>query len=398
MSLKNNFDFSEFLPISSEKWTAKIREELKINAGQSLAWQSDNVLTQPFYSQKDLEKLSYLDNFHSHFILKSPRHWYKREIISFKNSLDASSQAADALNNGADAIAYDIRNTTLTEEDLLQLVKNISLKFSPVHFITNTSPLPLVKIILKNQLHDLKGSIIYSPLSNWMEQKDWTTVSLNDLASSMLLLKDVPRYKTLTIDASFFHNKEAGLVQEIVSSISLALEYIDQITEQGISIYDVLTNFEFSFAIGKHYFMEIAKLRAFRLIWKKITEACDPTFDSLTTPLHCTTSAFYFSKEDAYKNILHNTTEAMAAIIGGCDSLSIVPFDATTNEKTSFSTRISRNISLILKDEAYFDKTTDPAAGSYYIENMTNELVEKAWEEIVAIEKQGGFVKAYTKK
>lgn len=310
---------------------------------------------------------------------------------------EANLKAVSVLEKGADAIAFDLGNTLIQEKDLPLLLKDISINFSPVHFYTNASPLLFANGILNQSYHQIKGSFTYEPLTKWMDKKEFSSVPVKELASAITLLQEAPRYKLLNIDGSYFHEKEMGIIKEVAYSISLALDYIDRLTESGAIITNVLPNFEFSFPVGKNYFLQIAKLRAFRVLWNKITESCHPGFDSFTTSLHCITSTYYYSKENPYENIFQNTTEAMAAIIGGCDSLSITAFDKHSKAENEFSSRISRNISLILKEEAHFDKAVDPGAGSFYIENLTNDIAEKAWAIITGIEKKGGFIKAWEK-
>jgi methylmalonyl-CoA mutase len=392
MSQTNKLDLSEFLPISSETWKNKILEELKKTSTKDLQWETNGLYIEPFYTKNDLK--APVLNLHNDYSYKSPRHWYVRDLINAQNVTQANVQSKVLVQNGAESLSY-YNCSNIDDKNLPLLLKNIAIDYFPIHFICESSILPLVKAISHHKYSDLKGAIKYSPLSDWMQNEKWNENAIKEIAQAIEILKDVPRLKILSIDGSIIHEKELGFINEIAYSIALAIDYIDLLTQSGTSIQDALTHVEFTFAIGKNYFLEIAKLRAFRFLWKKICEVYNTDFNSFTTPLHCITSKHYFNEEDVNKNILQHTTEAMSAILGGCDSISILPFDG--KEDSEFSSRISRNISHLLKKEAYFDKVVDPAGGSYYIENTTQQLIEQAWKKINALEQQGGFIKACEK-
>jgi methylmalonyl-CoA mutase len=138
--------------------------------------------------------------------------------------------------------------------------------------------------------------------------------------------------------------------------------------------------------------MEIAKIRAFRLIWAKVVEAYNPkSKDAAKAFIHSTTAKWNMTVYDPYVNMLRATTESMSAVLGGADSISVKPFDAPFKKAGTFSNRISRNTQIILKEEAYFDKIVDPAAGSYYIESLTDSIATEVWKEFLKIENEGGY-------
>jgi methylmalonyl-CoA mutase len=153
---------------------------------------------------------------------------------------------------------------------------------------------------------------------------------------------------------------------------------------------------QFVFAVGSNYFMEIAKLRAARMLWAKIVDAYKPKDKNYCkTFIHVVTSTWNKTLYDPYVNMLRSTTEAMSAALGGADSITVNPFDSVYKDSDEFSERIARNIQIILKEEAHFDKVSDPAGGSYYIENLTNSIAEKAWELFINIQEKGGFLEAF---
>jgi methylmalonyl-CoA mutase len=184
-------------------------------------------------------------------------------------------------------------------------------------------------------------------------------------------------------------------VQEIAFTLSAAVDSLDALTTRGIPAETVFRNMQLLVSVGNHYFLEIAKLRALRWLWAAVVQATgtDPAFAAYLR-LHAQTSTWYATTFDPHTNMLRTTTEAMSAVMGGCDSISVAPFDVTYSPDNPFSARIARNIPLLLQHEAYLHQALDPAAGSYYLESMTQELAEKAWELFQTVENRGGYFKA----
>jgi methylmalonyl-CoA mutase len=172
-------------------------------------------------------------------------------------------------------------------------------------------------------------------------------------------------------------------------------EYLFQFTERGLSAGIAASKIRFSFGVGSNYFMEIAKLRAARLLWSVVQKGYQ-TGDSeiVKMDIHSVTGRRNKTETEPDMNILRTQTEAMSAILGGTDSLTVEPFDKTFRLPDEFSERIARNQQLILKEEAYFDKVADPAGGAYYIENLTRIIAESAWNLFLEIEDHGGFLSA----
>jgi methylmalonyl-CoA mutase len=202
-----------------------------------------------------------------------------------------------------------------------------------------------------------------------------------------------PNLRTIHLNAATYNNSGADTVQELAFGISTGSEYLTQLTDRGLSADFAASKMRFSFGIGSNYFMEIAKLRAARLLWSVVQKGFRiPEGESIKMDIHCVTSEKNKSENEPDMNMLRTQTEAMSAILGGTDSLTVEPFDKTFRHPDEFSERIARNQQLILKEEAYFDKVADPAGGSYYIENLTSLIADKAWRLFLEIEDQGGFL------
>ncbi len=204
-----------------------------------------------------------------------------------------------------------------------------------------------------------------------------------------------PGFRTIHLNAASFKNAGADIVQELAFALAAGSEYLAQLTAKGLSADMAATAIRFSFGAGGDYFPEIAKLRAARLLWSVVLNGFLPgKGESIKMDIHSVTTRWNKTLYDPYVNLLRTQTEAMAAITGGTDSLTVEPFDITFRQPDEFSERLARNQQLILREESYFDRVIDPSAGSYYIENLTRLIAEKAWNLFIEIEEKGGFLQA----
>ena len=172
-------------------------------------------------------------------------------------------------------------------------------------------------------------------------------------------------------------------------------EYLDKLSGRALSIDDIAGSFQINFATGPVYFMEIAKIRAARHLFAHLVNAWNPKHEaSLTCFIHSHTSEWNQTVYDPFVNMLRGTTESMAAVIGGANSVAVTPFDKPFRKPTGFAERIARNTQIILKEEAALDKVADPSAGSYFIENLTDSIAKNAWDIFLEVENKGGYLKA----
>ena len=205
---------------------------------------------------------------------------------------------------------------------------------------------------------------------------------------------DSPLFRTIGISGHAFHNAGATATQELAFMLAMLADAYDTLTDDGLSIDQLVAKTLLSVSVGTSYFMEIAKLRALRVLSLRFVSAYH-TSSILhhTFQIHAQTSTFYDAVASPYTNLLRSTTEAMTAVMGGCDALTIHPYNAVSGPVTdrAFGERMARNISLLLREESYLDKVADPSAGSYYVETLTHALVESAWALFLAVEKRGGY-------
>ena len=204
--------------------------------------------------------------------------------------------------------------------------------------------------------------------------------------------------KCLEPSGTLFSNAGAGPVAELAYTLSLGNEYLAALTERGINAATAAGAMKFTFGIGPDFFPEIAKLRAARMLWAEIVKAWGPENEEAgKMHIHSVTGRWNKTLFDPYVNMLRTQTEAMSAVLGGAESITVEPFDTVFRSADNFSERIARNQQLLLMEEAHLDKVADPGAGSYYIEELTAMTAREAWNLFLEIENEGGFLAALRK-
>lgn len=384
MSQKNKLDFSDFFSSSPEIWKRKILEELRSDSESALSATTGNLTVKGFYTPEDVKGLSHLRHLHRRFAVKTPRHWYTSEPVSCNDLTTAAKVVREALEGGADCFSFYIGKEM--NGDLSQALHPVPSGFAPVLFYLSSPSAALLPAIASALKENLKGGIVLSV----PEHSGEDVIILYQEA--LRVFDSYPSFRALGINAAGLQKKEAAPAREIALAVAFAIDLLDTFSEKGYAPHDLLGQFSFTLATGRNYLTEIAKFRAFRLVWDAVVSVTDPSFDAFATPLHAVTPEAGFV-EDPYNNVLYNTTAAMAAVIGGCDTLCITPFNSNLSEPDSFSRRISRNISHILKEEAHLDYVADPAGGAYAIEQLTLQIAEQSLEMIKTIEHKGGLLK-----
>ena len=203
-----------------------------------------------------------------------------------------------------------------------------------------------------------------------------------------------PRLQTIAVTTHAWHDAGATAVQELGFALATGVEYLRALATRGIAIDDAAPRVRFALSAGSNVFMEIAKLRAARVVWAQAVRALGGSDAASALHLHVRTATFNKTVYDAHTNILRGTTEAFAAIIGGCDSLHVGPFDEVARPPDEFGRRLARNTQIILAEECDLARVIDPAGGSYYIEWLTNEVAQRAWSLFQEMEKAGGMARA----
>ena len=406
--MSNEKLFNEFPSISTEEWETLVIKDLKgADYEKRLIWKTDDGLkVKPYYRVEDLSSIDYLDSLPTQFpytrTTKSQKNNW--EIVQEVNETDpdkANAIARDAVTKGATTLAFHAKNIS-TISDLQTLLADIDLEKIAVQFHHALDYVTLTKLFvqyIEDERFDktkIEGGLNFDPIIYLAKQQKFYRSQEEDMLQWVelwQLTKDLPQFKTVNVNGIVLHNAGATIVQELGYALSIAHEYLNYAVNKGISIEDVASKMSFSLSVGSNYFMEIAKLRAARLLWATIVDQYKPENET-AAQLFINSIASSWNKTiyDPYVNMLRTTTEGMAASLGGADSISLKPFDIAYKQDDEFSRRISRNVQIILKEESAFDKVVDVAAGSYYIENLTNSIAEAAWKLFQEVEAEAGII------
>jgi methylmalonyl-CoA mutase len=408
---ENSGLFADFPPVSTEVWEGQIHTDLKgADYEKKLVWQTDEGLrVRPYYRSEDLEDLSHLNTLPGDFPFVrgdkvSGNHWQVRQDIRTDDHALANRLALEAIERGADAVGIRAKEVNSMEE-LSDLLRYIQLEKSAVHFISAREYPFIAELFIRimklrtARPELVQGSLGFDPFTYFLLYGDYYNSLHDNLNEAKYLIQNIgrelPAFKMVHVSGNVFHNAGASAVQELAFALASGNEYMARLTDEGLTADQVAGTLHFTFGIGSSYFLEIAKLRAARMLWATIVDHYKPEHASAGKMyIHGTTSLWNKSLYDPYVNMLRGTTETMSAAIGGCDAISVSPFDQVFKNPDSFSMRLARNTQIILKEESYLNKVADPAAGSYYVEKLTDSLAAAAWDLFRKIEQEGGFLRA----
>ncbi|MDE6218266.1 MAG: acyl-CoA mutase large subunit family protein, partial [Muribaculaceae bacterium] len=251
----------------------------------------------------------------------------------------------------------------------------------------------LVKIIkAAGAEKEFKGSIEFNPFKRLLKRGLDFPKDIKETACALYnTVKDVPGLRCFCVDSRMLNNSGAYITQELGYALAWGSEWMSMLTEAGLCACDIADRIKFKMGISSNYFMEIAKFRAGRMLWAEIAKAYGACEESCKMHVHAVTSEFNMTIYDAHVNMLRSMTESMSAALAGVDSIETLPFDLTFKRPDEFSERIARNQQILLRDESHLNKVTDPAGGSYYIENLTSSIADVAWKLFNETEEAGGF-------
>ena len=395
--MKNQL-FSEFISHTNNDWKQQVIKDLKGKSfDQNLTWIIDeNIQIKSYFNADEVAELPIKSMQQSQY-QRFTKTWSNREIIKYKSEKDTNSLIVSVLEAGAESFLIDFSGVFELEFEINKLLRNIKISDTPFFFKVENNALNLVNALQIIAPYHWKGGIDNDILGRYFSTGNYDKTQWETMSKILGIVQNFTNFKMLIINGNIFHNSGANIGQELAFTLSSAIEVLDKMTQQNISLPIIIQKLEFSISVGTNYFAEIAKIRALKFLWRKILVE-GYGLDEKEIPIiaiHCTTSSFYNSSISPHTNMLRATTEAMSAVIGGCDALSIRTYDETFQESDEFSRRVSRNISTILKEESYFDKVIDPSAGSYFIENLTFEIAENAFKLLQEVENKGGIVEAF---
>ncbi len=338
--------------------------------------------------------------------------WEITENITIPDCENANQAITASLEHGLTSVSLTLDDTLCSGvkvsnlADLRIVLKNVNLAKTPVHIHSGISAVPalglLVALARENdaQFADLTGGVVLDPLGELLKAgslpktMDWLFKCLAE--NTGWAIENAPKLGTGWADGQIYAGGGASAVEELAFVIATAVEYLRKMEEFGIEADQSAPHLRFSFAQGSNFFMEVAKLRAARMVWNNVLDSIGVPEAKRSMWIHAETASYTKTTFDPYVNMLRGTTEAFSAIAGGADSVSVASFDEAIRPSDSFSRRIARNTQLVLKNESHLSKVIDAGGGSWYIESLTAQIAEKAWKLFQQVENLGGMTEALT--
>ncbi len=411
--------FTDFPPVTTEQWMERVTADLKgADFERRLVWRTNEGFNvNPFYRSEDIQGFEWTDNLPGEFPYvrgtKTDNEWYVRQDLDVKDFAEANKLALLLLEKkGVTSLGFMLPDEGLTTETMAILLKDIHPEMVELNFKTCiNSTLKVTKLVVEYitslgvDVMKCFGSVEHDPFRKIFKLGIDVPKWKEEAAEIVKASAPLPRYRVISITGNEIANAGAYLFQELGYTLAYGNQVLSALIEQGVEPSMAAKKIKFNFGVGTNYFMEIAKFRAARWLWAEIVNAykapcpheCDHTAKDGTCRcaakinVHAITSSFNTTVYDAYVNLLRTQTEAMSATLGGVDSLTVRPFNHAYQNATDFSNRLAVNQQLLLKEESHFDKVTDPGAGSYYIENLTNSLGEEAWKLFIETDEQGFY-------
>lgn len=413
--------FSDFSPVSTEKWMEKVTADLKgADFEKKLVWKTnEGFKVKPFYRMEDLEGLKTTNALPGEFPYlrgtKKNNVWLVRQEIKVDDPKEANKKALDILMKGIDSLSFNIDSKDLTVETIELLLKDVCAESVELNFSTCQGQVVdlaelLVAYFQKKDydLAKLQGSINYDFFNKMLVDGKEKGDLIQTAKRLIETMQPLSSYRLLNVNALSLNNAGAYISQELGYALAWGNAYLSQLTEAGIPATVIAKKIKFNFGISSNYFLEIAKFRAARMLWANIVASYSPEClrdcenkgqndecrCAAKMKIHAETTSFNLTLFDAHANLLRTQTETMSAALAGVDSMTVTPFDKVYATPDELSERLARNQQLLLKEESHFDKVVDPAAGSYYVENLTVSIAKQAWDLFLQVEDEGGFYAA----
>lgn len=391
--------FSEFEPLTTAAWQQRIARDLKGADPADLRWETPDGLTlEPFYHREALAALGQEPAPQVRPLRRdAPNGWRNLPPVLVPAGHDghaAVDHALRALQSGADGVHFDIAEPDAF--DVGYLAATLPLAQGIWGFTLSRQLDEFVQRLLDATAGmPLRGFLRYAQVQG--SSPDDYALIVHGLRRAALLTRHLPEFFPLGVNGVFFSGRGATPVQELAYTLSTAAVFLDNLPadDLDLDVTAVASALLPHVSIGPSYFVEIAKLRALRRLWATLLHAFGVRPEvAATLRIHATTSSWSQTTLDPHTNLLRATTEAMSAVLGGADSISVTPYDSLFAAPNEFSARIARNIPVMLREEAYLDRVADPAAGSYFIETLTDQLAREAWALFQQTEAAGGLLVA----
>lgn len=419
-----------------KKWAHLAQKEIKTETDPLDSYITpENITLQRLYTRKDLEHIEWLNSYPGIYpymrgvkaSMYTQQPWTIRQYAGFSTAEESNAFYKECLKQGQKglSIAFDLPTHRGYDSDHPRVQGDVGKAGVAIDSILDMKTLfqdiPLdqmsVSMTMNGAVLPVMAAYIVAAEEQGIDQSKLTGTIQNDILKefmvrntyiyppipSMRIVSDImaytaqymPRFNSISISGYHMHEAGATSVQELAFTIADGIEYARAAQSRGIDIDTIAPRFSFFFGIGMHFFMEIAKLRAARILWAHEMQQLGPKDPrSSILRMHCQTSGVSLTAQDPYNNIMRTTIEAMASVLGGTQSLHTNSFDEALALPTPFSARIARNTQLILQHETGLTHVVDPLGGSYYVESLTNSLVTEAQKLIKDIDEMGGMTRA----
>ncbi|MCE1166250.1 MAG: acyl-CoA mutase large subunit family protein [Bacteroidetes bacterium] len=435
--LSDKLDLKKDFPGASyDEWKLAAEKDLKgVPFDKKLITRTyEGIDLNPIYTKNDIENNPLAENFpgFENFVRGSKpdghvkNNWYVSQELPYPTAEEFNEALRYDLERGQTSINIKLDKATLhcMDPDMaeagevgidgtsLSCINDLEKAFNKVdlqryHIFSDTvyNSLPFFSLfaayLKKHKIDKVHGCILADPYSCVVRcgQPGYDTDSAFDdmYKVTKWCIENNYDIKTIGVNGTNYVNAGASAVQELAYVISTAIDYINRMLERGLKIDEIAPRFNLTFGISTFYFMEVAKLRAARILWSNVIDAYKGKESSKAITIHGKSSLYNQTQNDIYVNLLRTTTEAFSAIAGGVNSLHTNAFDESLGTPDEFSRRLARNTQIILQEESHLNSVIDPAGGSYYIESLTAAIAKKAWQIIQSLDKEGGMLEALKK-
>ncbi len=425
----------DFPPHNLEEWKKQVEADLKGESFEKklITKTYEGINLKPIYTEEDIANLSFNESYpgFENFVRGSKASgyhssaWKIAQEYSYALPEEINQALRYDLQRGLNSINIALDFPTLLGKDADQskpgevgrgglsisgirkmqvLFDNINLTEFPIHISGGFSALPFVLLFasyareMRIGLMNIRGSITSDPY-DFITKYGFLPISLSKIFDEMkiatqLMIRSSSPMRTIGVSGFNYSNAGATAVQELAFVFATTVEYINEMLSRGLDIKEIIPRIKFTFGVSSFYFMEISKLRAARILWHNILKAYELSSDDYRIYIHGKTVDYNKTITDPYVNMLRGTTESFSAVVGASDSITINPFNSLFTQPDDFSRRVARNTQIILREEAHLDYVIDPAAGSFFVEKLTNDVCVAAWKLFVEIQKMGGMFEA----
>ncbi|QJX45820.1 hypothetical protein HMJ29_02260 [Hymenobacter taeanensis] len=378
--------FSEFEAVTTTQWQERIRRDLKGQDPATLSWLTpDGFTVEPFYHQEALQALGGAP---TPLVRTAPtwRNVPTYSVPAHDRGHKAIDRAAEGLARGAEGAHFLLSNAGTFDVHYLQ--QKLPLDGTYVGYSMRSGLGELVKQLQELQVTP-RGFFVLDPITCHTPD---IPGQLTELRSALAACQAWPEVHMVGINSAYYANRGATVTQQIAFALSTAATYLSELPKEALTAETVARALHLHVGVNPNYFFEIAKLRALRRLFATLLQAYGVAAEvAQQLPILASTSSWSQTTLDPHTNLLRVTTEAMSAVLGGATAVSVGQFDSLFHEPNEFSERLARNLPILLREEAYLDRVQDPAAGSYYLETLTDQLAHQAWTLFQKIEAQGGL-------